>query len=216
MIDPSRAGARGTLARRRAMAVESLGNVSDALGIVDFGSSIFAVTRGQWSMIDAILHVLDCCEGPCALSLWTWTVAEYEVQVLTRLRLDSRLSCGRLVIDHAARQKNAGVVAEWKGTFGPDSVRYVVNHSKIATIADGAGRRFLLRGSMNLNFNPRFEQFDLTEGGEDYELVKRIEDELPVLPDSASGAAVYAASKVGSAFRADELAMFEGVKRWAK
>jgi len=214
--DPARNGARGTVAKRRAMAVESLGNVADALGIVNFGSSIFAVTRGQWSMIDAILHVLDCCEGDCALSLWTWTVAAYEVEVLTRLRLDARLSSGCLVIDHGARQKNAGIVAEWNASFGPASVRYVVNHAKIATIADGKGRRFLLRGSMNLNFNPRFEQFDLTEGGEDYALVKRIEEELPILNDDASGAAVYAASKLGSAFRADELAMFQGVKRWAK
>jgi hypothetical protein len=47
---------------------------------------------------------------------------------------------------------------------------------------------------MNLNFNPRFEQFDITEGGEDFELVARIEDGLPVLPrkysnfDAESGA----------------------------
>ena len=98
-------------------------------------------------------------------------------------------------------------------------MRYVVNHAKIATVADSAGRRFLLRGSMNLNFNPRFEQFDVTEGGEDFTLVKRIEDELPVLAGDASGAAVYAASRVGEVFRADELAMFQkqgAIRPWSK
>ena len=203
--------------RRRAVAVESLGSAAEALGRVDFDASIFAVTRGQWSMIDAVLHVLDCCDGPCALSLWTWTVAEYEIEVLARLRVDARLSSGRLVIDHGARHKNAGLIGEWKGRFGADSVRYVVNHAKIATISDAAGRRFLLRGSMNLNFNPRFEQFDLTEGGDDYALVKRIEGDLPILGDSASGAEVYAASQVGSAFAPETLALFGGgIKRWAK
>jgi hypothetical protein len=40
----------------------------------------------------------------------------------------------------------------------------------------------LLRGGMNLN--PRFEQLDITEGGEHFDLVERIEAELPFLPVS--------------------------------
>lgn len=207
---------RGASAARRLRAVESLGCAADAIGIVDFGSSLFAVTRGQWSMIDAVLHVLDCCEGACRLSLWTWTVAEYEVAVLARLRLDSRLAGATLVIDHGARAKNSGIIAEWKQSHGCDSVRYVVNHAKIATIEDSVGRRFLLRGSMNLNFNPRFEQFDLTEGGEDFTLVRRIEDALPILGDDCAGADAYAASQVGRAFRAEELRLFTGIKTWTK
>ena len=81
------------------------------IGKVEAGMSLFAITRGQWSMIDAVLHVLDQV-GPAKLSLWTWTVAEYEVQVLTRLREDRRVTGGRLVIDAGARTKNAGIIAE--------------------------------------------------------------------------------------------------------
>ena len=219
MIDLARSGGHSAPAARRKVAVESLGNVAAALGQLDFGASIFAITRGQWSMIDAILHTLDCCASPCAVSVWTWTVAEYEIECLTRLQRDSRLSTGRLVIDHAARHRNAGIIAAWKAGFGPESVRYVVNHAKIATVADADGRRFLLRGSMNLNFNPRFEQFDITEGGDEFAMVKRIEDDLPVLADDAPGAAIYAASRVGEVFQADELAMFQrqgAIKRWSK
>lgn len=177
--------------------------------------ALFAVTRGQWSMVDAILHVLDQV-GPASLSLWTWTVAEYEVQTLTRLRLDARLTGGLLVIDGGARQRNADLIAEWKGTFGPASVRYCRNHAKIARIESASGLRLLLRGSMNLNFNPRFEQFDVTEGGEDFALVERIEAELPILSDLASGAEVWKASRVGDAFEPQQLAMFSGMKVWAK
>ena len=177
--------------------------------------SLFAVTRGQWSMIDAVLHVLDQV-GPSKLSLWTWTVAEYEVQTLTRLRQDERVTGGRLVIDAGARTKNAGIIAEWKDSFGEDAVRYVTNHSKIARIESESGLKLLLRGSMNLNFNPRFEQFDITEGGLDFDLVEQIEDELPVLGDRATGAQVWAASKVGNAFDSQQLAMFSGLKVWAK
>ena len=192
---------------------------STAIGPVVPGMALFAVTRGQWSMIDAILHVLDQV-GPSAVSLWTWTVAEYEVQVLGRLRDDGRVTGGRLIIDAGARGKNAGIIRDWRAKFddapGVGSVRYVTNHSKIARVSSASGLRVLMRGSLNLNFNPRFEQFDITEGGPDFDLVKRIEDELPALPDDCSGQEVWRASKVGDAFEPAQLAMFGGLKVWAK
>lgn len=203
-----------TVRARSARAVESFGCAAEAIGPVEAGMSLFAITRGQWSMIDAILHVLDCV-GEARISLWTWTVAEYEIQVLTRLRRDKRLKAGLLVIDHGARNKNAGLIREWKETFGPESVRYVLNHAKIATV-EGGGLRLALRGSLNLNYNPRFEQFDITEGGPDFDLIRQIEDELPVLEDTAPGPACFVASKVGKAFDMEQLNIFSGIKRWAK
>lgn len=200
-------------AARRTRAVESFGNAAEAIGQCEPGMSLFAVTRGQWSMIDAVLHVLDCV-GRSKVSLWTWTVAEYEVQVLTRLRIDERISSGRLVIDHGARNKNAAIIAEWKQAFGGEAVRYVVNHSKIATVESETGLKFLLRGSMNLNFNPRFEQFDITEGGLDFDLVKKIEDELPCLADNCTGKESYEATKLNSAFAPQQLSLFTKAKTW--
>lgn len=202
-------------AARRSRAVESFQSAAECIGPCAPGMSLFAITRGQWSMIDAVLHVLDCV-GPAKVSLWTWTVAEYEVQVLTRLRLDQRITAGRLVIDHGARHKNAAIIADWKSTYGRDSVRYVVNHAKIALIESTSGLRFLLRGSMNLNFNPRFENFDITEGGPEFDLMRGIEDELPILGDSPNGKDVYEASKVGLAFEPQQLSLFSGAKVWAK
>ena len=202
-------------AARRKRAVESFGNAAEAIGEITRGMSMFAVTRGQWSMIDAILVILDQV-GESRVSLWTWAVAEYEVEVLTRLRMDGRITDGRLVIDYGARNRNREIIRDWQKTFGPESVRYVVNHAKIATIESASGFRLLARGSMNLNFNPRFEQFDLTEGGEDFELVRRIEDELPVLRISCSGAEAAAASRVGDAFDEQTLSLFPNMKVWAK
>lgn len=205
---------RSTKSDRRKHAVESFKTAAECIGNIESGIALFAVTRGQWSMIDAILHCLEQC-GPSAVSLWTWTVAEYEIECLERLRRDNRITNGTLVIDHGARHKNAGLIRQWKASFGASSVRYVVNHAKIATI-HGGGHRLLLRGSMNLNHNPRFEQFDITEGGADYELVKRIEEEIPVLTDDSEGNEVYSASRVGEAFDAEQLSIFQGIKPWAK
>lgn len=199
---------------RRKRAVESFRTAAEAIGTIEPGAALFAITRGQWSMIDAILACLDQI-GPADLSIWTWTVAEYEVECLERLRTDARIKTGRLVIDYGARNKNAGLIRQWKSGFGTDSVRYVVNHSKIATLRTEKFK-LLLRGSMNLNFNPRFENFDLTEGGEDFDLVKAIEDDLPILEDACTGKDCYTASKVSEAFAPEQLALFKGVKVWAK
>lgn len=200
---------------RRKRAVESFGNAATAIGPVEAGMSLFAITRGQWSMIDAVLHVLDQV-GASAVSIWTWTIAEYEVQTLTRLREDQRVTGGRMVIDAGARVKNAEIIKQWQQSFGAGSVRYVTNHAKICRIESASGLKLLLRGSMNLNFNPRFEQFDITEGGPDYDLVEQIENELPVLGDDCSGAQVWAASLVSEAFDKSQLQLFSGIKVWAK
>lgn len=199
---------------RRQRAVESFKNASDFLGDVVPGMALFGVTRGQFSMVDLVLATLDQI-GPAKLTLWTWTVAEYEIATLERLRTDQRLTGGLLVIDGGARHKNASLIRQWKGTFGPESVRYVLNHAKIATLENDL-YRVLLRGSCNLNFNPRFEQVDVTEGGLDFDLVHDIELGLPVLDDDAPGEAVYAASRVSNAFDSSQLKLFGSLKPWAK
>lgn len=206
--------APSAISTRRRRAVESFRTAADCIGTIEPGAALFAITRGQFSMIDAALACLDQ-SGPARISLWTWTVAEYEIECLERLRTDGRITDGTLVIDAGSRVKNAALLRQWQSTFGSDSVRYVVNHAKIVTI-ESDRFKLLLRGSMNLNFNPRFEQFDLTEGGPDFDLVKQIESELPLLPDTASGESVYAASRVGEAFAPAQLQMFQGVRTWAK
>lgn len=202
------------IATRRKNAVESFKTAAECIGTIESGHSLFAITRGQFSMIDAVLACLDQ-SGNADISLWTWTVAEYEIECLERLRQDNRVKSGTLIIDHGARNKNAELIRQWKSTFGPNSVRYVVNHSKIATV-QSEKFKLLLRGSMNLNYNPRFEQFDLTEGGKDFDLVKNIEAELPILGDDCKGEDVYKGSKVAAAFEPQQLALFGGTKVWAK
>ena len=201
-------------AARRKRAVESFKTAAECIGPVEAGMALVAVTRGQFSMLDAVLHVLDQV-GPASLSLWTWTIADYEIKAFTELARDGRITSGRLIIDEGARAKNHALIAEWQGRFGSDSVRYVLNHAKMATVAT-AGLKVCLRGSMNLNFNPRFEQLDVTEGGPDFDLVKQIESELPILPNDATCGDAYKASRVSEAFAVETLDMFKGVRKWAK
>lgn len=205
------------IASRRARAVESFGNCQDALGAVGPGYSIFAITRGQWSLIDAILHLFASHPGPVRLSLWTWTLVDYELEVLTKLAAQERIESALLVIDLSARNVNSGVLSEWRARFGSESVKFLRSHAKLCTLEfTDSGLRYLLRTSANLNHNPRFEQFDATEGGADFDLVREIEADVRQLPTDANTHASLVASKLSDRFSRDDVPLFGPVKTWRK
>ena len=58
-------------------AVESFESAAATIGPIEKDMSLFAITRGQFSMLDAILHCLHET-SPAAISLWTWTIADWE------------------------------------------------------------------------------------------------------------------------------------------
>lgn len=194
--------------------VESFKNAALTIGKIEKGARIFAITRGQFSMIDAIQHALDET-GPAHVSVWTWKIASYEVSAIDTLIQSGRILSATLIIDRSAEKNDFGVMKDWRTKFGPDSVRVVRNHAKIARIWNDE-KRVLLRGSMNLNFNPRFEQLDVSEGGPDFDLVEQIENELPILRQNASNSEIDKATQLGLAYDTSTLEQFHGLKTWAK
>jgi hypothetical protein len=199
---------------RRKCVQESFASASACIGPVESGLSLFAVTRGQFSMIDVINHLIAEV-GPCHVSVWTWAIADYEVQAFTALLKRRDILGANLIVDTSAEKRNSDLIQQWRDRFGSETVKVCKNHSKIARIWS-SDYRLLARGSMNLNFNPRFEQLDITEGGADFDLVKEIEDELPVLRRNASNSEIDKASKLSLAYEASTLDMFKGTKIWAK
>ena len=109
----------------------------------------------------------------------------------------------------------AGTVQAWRDRFGVASVRTCRNHAKIARVWN-ARARVVIRGSMNFNANPRFEQADITEGGPEFDLLAGIEATIPILRPFASAVEADRASRCTAAFDASELAMLHGLKPWAK
>jgi len=216
----SRSAAR---THRAQCAIDSYSNAAETLGPIRAGLALFAVTRGQFSMVDAVQHVLTAC-APARLSLWTWTIAEYEVQSFAALASSGAVDAATLIIDapgkpggrRAAKSRvNHRMIRLWQARFGSESVRCLRTHAKIATV-EGNGLRVLLRGSMNLNFNPRFEQLDISEGCPAFDLVRELESGMPILAPDAPAADVARASGVGRADYAADLAPFVNLKTWAK
>jgi len=175
---------------------------------------VFLVTRGQFAMLDMVAHVVREL-GPSAVSIWTWAIADYEVEAMNGLMANAAITGARLIVDRSAEQRSAATVEAWRRQFGADAVRVCKNHAKIARVWNDRAR-VLLRGSMNLNFNPRFEQVDISEGGPEFDLVARLEEELPVLRPMCSNAEAETASGLSLSFERSTLAMFGGLKVWGK
>jgi len=188
---------------RRLRAEETFGTAQEALGTIEHGEHVFLITRGQFSMLDMIEVVIRQI-GECNISVWTWAIADYEVQAMDALALNRKLLSARLIVDRSAERRSVETIDMWRERFGSDSVRVCKNHAKIARIWN-AEWSILIRGSMNLNFNPRFEQADITEGGEDFTLVQKIETELPVLKRLCGNPEAVASSKLKLAFMNDDI-----------
>jgi hypothetical protein len=199
---------------KRKRAIEAFRSATETIGPIEHGMSLFAVTRGQFSMIDMIHHCLKEV-GSAQLSVWTWTIADYEIEAMESLLKRAEISSATLVIDQSADRRNQVMINRWRDRFGDDRVKVCKNHAKIARVWND-DYRILLRGSMNLNFNPRFEQLDVTEGGIDFDLVARIEAELATLPRKYSNFDAETVTGVNRSFEYATLKMFGGVKPWAK
>lgn len=197
---------------KRKRVVESFKSAAEAIGPIEPEMSVFAITRGQFSMIDCVLYAIAHINEP-NVSVWTWTIADYEIEAMGGLMARQEIRSGRLIIDQSADRRNRASIDAWRARFGCESVRVVKNHAKIARIWN-AETRLLIRGSMNLNWNPRFEQLDVTEGGPDFDLVERVESELPILPRKYSNADVENATGLSQAWERAQLDLFKNLKPW--
>jgi hypothetical protein len=205
---------QASAARRVRKAVEGFRTCAEVIGEIEAGMALFVVTRGQISMIDVVTYLVGRI-GPCEVSVWTWCIADYEVEAFERLLRERAISRAELIVDRSAEQRNVDLLDRWRDRFGVETVRVCMNHAKIATVFNERFR-FLVRGSMNLNFNPRFEQFDLSEGDAAFDLVRAIEAEIPVLPRLSSRRQADGASGLREAWSGAELREFSGVKVWHK
>lgn len=204
---------RTTLVKR---SLNAVGILKDVIGEIRHDTSLFAITRGQISMIDAINHCVDSVSrnGPADISMWSWCVADYELDCVETLMTNNKIKSALLVLDRAGMKRNMDLVDLWIKRFGERSIRFCMNHAKIATVASG-DLRVAIRGSMNLNFNPRFENMDISTNDGAYELIKEIESELTLFNPVNTNAECAKQSQVSKAFDAKTLEMF-GMKVWRK
>ena len=187
-LDPADLFVRGVSpaqVRRQQRATICLDVAAAALADFTRGAHIFGLTKGQFSMIDLVAAVLDRV-GTADVAVWTWCIAEYEVEAVSAFIADGRITRFRMLMDWAGAQRDMPLVGDLQDRFGLDCIRVTKNHAKIVLVSTEDGWRVTLRGSMNLNANPRFEQFDVSDDPGIYATVDDVMAEIwqrsPALP----------------------------------
>lgn len=149
---------------------------SEALDGFDRGIQIFGYTKGQFSVIDVIREVLKYT-GPATLDISTWTAANTDVTTVCDFIGQGSVTGSRWLVDLTFQRRSPQLAKRIRDTFGKDAIRVAKNHAKFALIENDSWQ-VVLNTSMNLNFNPRFENFSISHDPEAFAFHKAILDEI--------------------------------------
>ncbi len=152
-------GKRGSRSKSRELRRLNSENAHRAILGLTRRSEIFGLTKGQFSLIDLIRAILDKT-GPADLVISTWTAAKKEIEHARVLLKDGRVRSIRWLVDFSFPRRQPGYCEDLRAKFGDECIRVTKNHAKFA-IFRSAEWSIVLRGSMNLNQNPRLEYFEI-------------------------------------------------------
>lgn len=172
---------------RRALRMET---AKESIGALEPGCEIYGFTKGQFCLIHILEHCLAQIGQPADVDIATWSAASGDIQAAHRLmKLDSirRL---RFLVDFSFPRRKPQFCQELIDTFGAECIRVTSIHAKFMTIASGDWN-LVIRTSMNLNYNPRFENFEISDDPKMLAFMRSIMDEV------WSGHRVVRASRFG-------------------
>ena len=150
--------AQGKRELRRDLAQKNAGAV---LGPITHGMECFALTGGQFSLVDVLCHVLDAT-GPARVDLSTWTAASADISFAGALLRERRIERLRFLVDFSFPSRQPAYCAALRAEFGEDAIRVSKNHAKFLLIRNDAWN-VVVRSSMNLNLNARLETVELSD-----------------------------------------------------
>lgn len=154
------------------------GNAAEAIGQLRHGEELYCLTFGQFSLIDALVHLVGQT-GPADVVLATWTAAEADLTTAARLIEDSAITRLRMIVDQSfmARANAVGLARHLRALFGDTCIRTTRCHAKFATIRS-AEWSLAVRTSMNLNTNPRLENIEISDDPRLCGFLESIADQL--------------------------------------
>lgn len=147
-----------------------------AIGSVSPGCEIFALTNGQFSMIDVLEHVLSFT-GRATIDLATWTAADGDLRRAHAFLLDGKVGRVRVIVDPSFRSRKPEFCALLVELFGSGAIRTTPLHGKFAVIRN-ADWNIAIRSSMNLNPNRRIETVEISDDPALAEFLTGVTDEI--------------------------------------
>ena len=132
---------------------------SACIGTLKPGGLVFGITKGQFSILDLIRACIEQT-GPADLALSTWTFGIRDAETASWLVSKGHIRSLTFLVDHSFPQREAKYSQRLRELFGPECMVLSKVHAKVATIRNESWN-LCISGSMNLNRNPRWEQFVL-------------------------------------------------------
>lgn len=139
-------------------------------------NEIYGITKGQFSLVQLLEAVVEI-SGPCHFTLSTWTAARFEIQRMARLMESGSLLSTRWLLDFTFARRDPSAAEQIRSTFGLESVRVSQVHAKLALFGNDDWK-IVLRTSMNLNMNPRMEDFTISHDAEQFAFWSTILDDI--------------------------------------
>lgn len=141
--------------------LSKVANARDTIAGFGHGMDVVGLTYGQFSLLDLIQAALDIT-GPADVAISTWSAGLYDVDAADRFVADGRIRRIRFVMDSATQKRGQASAVEIADLFGADAIRTTRSHAKFAVLTNDDWS-VVITSSMNLNLNPRLEQFEMTD-----------------------------------------------------
>jgi len=151
-------------------------NAREAIGIIEPNSDTYILTFGQFSVIDALVCILDQT-GLADVTISTWTAADAHLERAAELVESASIRNFRMIVDRSFETRQPGYCHHMRKLFGPDCLRAFRTHAKFLLIRSDT-HNIVVRTSMNLNENPRLENLEISESLEFAEYFQLLTDEI--------------------------------------
>lgn len=135
-----------------------------AIGQLSKGCRVIGITKGQFSLLDLIRACLTFT-GPVHMVLSTWTTGIRDAENAGWLLEKGDLLSVEMLTDRSFQTRQPKYCRRVRQIFGDDSILVTRTHAKFALLYNDDWS-LVIRSSMNLNRNPRFEQFDIDDDAE--------------------------------------------------
>jgi len=160
----------------RRMRVAKLANAREAIGTIEHDTDTFILTYGQFSLIDALVAILDQT-GPADVTISTWTAADAHLQRSAELMATAVIRSFRMIVDRSFETRQPEYCHHMRQLFGLDCVRAIRTHAKFLLVRSDT-HNVVVRTSMNLNENPRLENIEISEDSAFADFFQKIADDL--------------------------------------
>ncbi len=199
-----RLGKRRARANRMALNIKT---AREAIGEIAPGCEIFGLTKGDFSLISVIEHLLDQT-GPAEIVISTWTAAAADIEIAKKFLVNDRINKIEFLVDQSFRTRQPEYCALLVRTFGPLAVRFSRSHCKFVVITNDRWN-LVIRTSMNLNENRRIENFEISDDAGFAAFLLGLRDEIFGKPHEFCEEDFYS---LGLASEDDE---FGAIRAWA-